>query len=105
MCISPGDESGSQWEDYVFELQNGVKWRMMVKMERFQMHAMSLLLRTCEGMSDRRTEHSLTKEQTGYCRSSEQEQRDWTAGVKALYSLLASTTFGLAKELVKQRLE
>ena len=35
---------------------------------------------------------------------SEQEQRDWTAGVKALYSMLASTTFGLAKELVKQGL-
>ena len=34
---------------------------------------------------------------------SEQEQRDTTAGVKALYSMLAATTSGRAKELVKTR--
>ena len=33
-----------------------------------------------------------------------QEQRDRTAGVKALFSMLASTTSGRAKELVKQSL-
>ena len=35
---------------------------------------------------------------------SEQEQRDRTAGVKALYTMLASTTSGRAKDLVKQGL-
>ena len=33
---------------------------------------------------------------------SEQEQRDRTAGVKALFSMLASTTSGRAKELVNK---
>ena len=35
---------------------------------------------------------------------SDQEQRDRTAGVKALHSMLASTTSGRAEELVKQAL-
>ena len=34
----------------------------------------------------------------------EQERENRTAGVKALYSMLASTTSGRAKELVKQLL-
>ena len=34
----------------------------------------------------------------------EQERENQTAGVKALCSMLASTTYGLAKELVKQGL-
>ena len=50
-----GDESGMQWEDYLFELQNAVEWRMVMSQgdERQQMHAMSMLLNTCEGMTNR----------------------------------------------------
>ena len=51
-----GDESGMQWEDYLFELQNAVEWRMVMSRgadERSQMHAMSMLLNTCESMTDR----------------------------------------------------
>ena len=51
-----GDESGMQWEDYLFELQNAVEWRMVMSRgadERAQMHAMSMLLTACEGMADR----------------------------------------------------
>ena len=62
-----GDESGMQWEAYLFELQNVVERRMVMSRgpdKRAQMHAMSVLLSTCESMSDR---VSLTKEQTGYC--------------------------------------
>ena len=49
------DESGMQWEDYLFELRDVVEWRMVMSRgqdERSQMHAMSVLLNTCEGMSD-----------------------------------------------------
>ena len=51
-----GDETGLQWEDYLFELQNAVEWRMVMSRgqdERSQMHAMSLLLNTCDGMTNR----------------------------------------------------
>ena len=51
-----GDETGLQWEDYLFELQNAVEWRMVMSRgqdERSQMHAMSLLLNTCSGMTNR----------------------------------------------------
>ena len=44
-----GDETGLQWEHYLFELQNAVDWRMVMSRgqdERSQMHAMSLLLNT-----------------------------------------------------------
>ena len=69
--------------------------------DRSQMHAMSVLLSTFEGMSDR----ALVDEGARWIlQGSEQEQRDRTAGVKALYSMLASTTSGRAKELVKQGL-
>ena len=99
-----GDETGLQWEDYPFEMQNAVEWRMVMSRgpdERSQMHAMSVLLSTCEGMSDR----ALIDEGARWTlQGSEQEQRDRTAGVKALYSMLASTTSGRAKELVKQGL-
>ena len=37
-------------------------------------------------------------------RGDEQERENRTAGVKALYSMLASTTSGRAKELVRQGL-
>ena len=46
-----GDESGMQWEDYLFELQNAVEWRMVMSRgtdERAQVHAMSMLINTCE---------------------------------------------------------
>ena len=69
--------------------------------ERSQMHAMSLLLSTCEGMMNRALSYDGAK---WILQGSEQEQRDRTAGVKALYSMLASTTSGRAKELVKQEL-
>ena len=51
-----GDETGLQWEDYLFQMQNAVEWRMVMSRgpdERSQMHAMSVLLSRCEGMSDR----------------------------------------------------
>ena len=100
-----GDESGTQWEDYLFELQNAVEWRVVMSRgpdERSQMHAMSMLLSTCDGMSDR----LLIDEGANWTlQGSEQEQRDRTAGVKALCSMLASTTSGRAKELVKQGFE
>ena len=51
-----GDETGMQWEYYLFELQNAVEWRMVMSRgpdERTQMHAVSILLSTCEGMSNR----------------------------------------------------
>ena len=44
-----------QWEDYLFELRDVVEWRMVMSRgqdERSQMHAMSVLLNTCEGISD-----------------------------------------------------
>ena len=70
------------------------------KDERFQIHhAMSFLLSTCEGMSDR----LLVDEGANWIlQGSEQQQRDRTAGVKALYNMLASATSCRAKELVKQ---
>ena len=55
MCISLDDETGLQWEDYLFELQNAVEWRMVMSRgqdERSQMHAMSLLLNTCDDMTN-----------------------------------------------------
>ena len=98
-----GDETGLQWEDYLFEIR-GVEWRMVMSRGpgvRSQMHAMSLLLSTCEGMTNR----VLIDEGAKWIlQGSEQEQRDRTAGVKALYSMLVSSTSGRAKELVKQGL-
>ena len=51
-----GDESGMQWEDYLFELQNAVEWRMVMSRgpgERSPMHAMSIMLNTCSGMTNK----------------------------------------------------
>ena len=99
-----GDKTGLHWEDYLFEMQNAVEWRMVMSRgpdERSQMHAMSVLLSTCEGMSDR----ALIDEGARWIlQGDEQERENRTAGVKALYSMLASTTSGRAKELVKQGL-
>ena len=69
--------------------------------ERSQMHAMSLLLDTYEGMTNRvLIDDGARWTQHG----EEQEHENWTAGVEALDSLLASTTSGRVKELVKQGL-
>lgn len=63
------------------------------------MHAMSLLLNTCSGMTNR----VLIDEGARWIlRRDEQERESRTAGVKALYSMLAATTSSRAKELVKQ---
>ena len=62
---------------------------------------MSLLLNTCSGMTNR----VLIDEGAKWTmQGNEQERENRTAGVKALYSMLAATTSGRAKELVKQSL-
>ena len=99
-----GDETGLQWEDYLLELHNAVEWRMVMSRgqdERSQMHAMSLLLNTCSGMTNRVLFDDGAR---WILQGDEQERENRTAGVKALYSMLAATTSGLAKELVKQGL-
>ena len=99
-----GDEKGMQWEDYFFELQNAVEWRMVMSRgqdERFQMHAVSVLLNTCSGMTNRVL---IDDGARWILQGDEQERENRTAGVKALYSMLAATTSGRAKELVKQGL-
>ena len=103
MCIS-GDETGLQWEDDLFELQNAVGWRIVMsrgQAERSQMHAMSLLLNTCSGMTNK-----VLIDDAGrwILQGDEQEHENRTSGVKALCSMLAATTSGRAKELVKQGL-
>ena len=97
------DETGLQWKNYLFDMQNAVEWRMVMSRgqdERSHMHAMSLLLSTCEGITNR----VLIDGAKWILQGSEQEQRDRTAGVIALHSMLASTTSSRAKELVKQRM-
>ena len=91
-----------QWEDYLFELQNAVEWRMLRSRgldERTQSYSMSYLLSTCDGMSNRELidDGAALLEQ-----GKEQEQRDRAAGTKALFSMLATTSSGWARELVKQ---
>ena len=50
-----GDETGLQWEDYLFEMQNAVEWRMV--------------------MSRGQDELSLTVEPCGYCRGASKNTR------------------------------
>ena len=69
--------------------------------ERSQMHAMSLLPNTCSGMTNRVLIYDGAR---WILQGDEQERENRTAGVKALYSMLAATTSGRAKELVKQGL-
>ena len=101
---SSGEETGMQWRQYLFELQNAVEWRMVMSRgqdERSQMHAMSLLLNTCEGMTNR----VLIDDGARWIQHGEEQEREnRTAGVKALSGMLASTTSGRAQELVKQGL-
>ena len=67
--------------------------------ERAQSHSMSYLHSTCDGMSNRELiDDGAALIQQG----SEQEQRDRAPGTKALFSMLATTTSGRARELVKQ---
>ena len=100
-----GEEFGMQWQDYLFELQNAAKWRMVMSRgpgERAQMHSMSYLLSTCEDMSNQ----ELIDDGAAWIQQGkEQEQRDRAAGVKALFNMLAKTTSSRANDLVKQRLE
>ena len=81
-----------------------VEWRMVTSRgqdERSQMHAVSLSLNTCEGITNR----VLIDDGAGWIQHGEEQEREnWSAGVKALYSMLASTTSGRAEELVKQGL-
>ena len=104
MTLFSGDETGLQWEDYLFELQNAVERRMVMSRgqdDRSQMHTMSLLLNTCSGMTNR----VLVDDGARWIlHGDEQERENRTAGVKALYRILAATTSGRAKELVKQGL-
>ena len=76
-----GDETGLQWEDHPRDAERrGVAF---------------------DGMTNR----ALVDDGANWIlQGSEQQQENRTAGVKALYSMLASTTSGLAKELVKQGL-
>ena len=63
------------------------------------MHSMSYLLNMCVGMSNR----EIIDESARWIQQrNEQEQRDRAAGVKALFGMLATTTSGRAKEIVKQ---
>ena len=65
------------------------------------MHAMSLLLNTCDGMTNRVL---IDDGARWILQGDEQERENCTAGVKALYSMLASTTSGRATDLLKQLL-
>ena len=97
------DETGLQWEDYLFELQNAVEWRMVMSRgqdERSQMHAMSLLLNTCSGMTNRALIDDGARR---ILQGDEQERENRTAGAKVLCSMLAATS-GRVKEPVKQGL-
>ena len=81
-----------------------MEWRVVMSRgqdERSQVHAMSVLLNTCSGMTNRVL---IDDGARWILQGDEQERENRTAGVKALYSMLAATTSGRAKELVKQRL-
>ena len=62
---------------------------------------MSLLLNTCSGMTNRVL---IDDGARWILHGDEQERENRTAGVKDLYSMLAATTSGRAKELVKEGL-
>ena len=67
--------------------------------ERSQMHAMSLLVNTCSGMMKR---VFIVDGARWILQGDEQAREIRTAGVEVFYSMLAATTLGRAKELVKQ---
>ena len=68
---------------------------------RAQMHSLSYLLSKCDGMSNR---EPIDVGAAWMQQGNEQEQQARAAGVKALFSLLATTTSGRAEELVQQGL-
>ena len=73
-----------QWEDYLFELQSALEWRMVMSRgpdERTQMQPMSCLLSTCEGMSNREL---IDDGAAWVLLGTEQHQRIRAASVKAL---------------------
>ena len=80
-----GEDSGMQWKDHLFELQNTVEWGMFKSRgpdERAQSHSMSYLLSTCDGLSNGELiDDGAALIQQG----NEQEQRDRAAGAKALF--------------------
>ena len=97
MCIS----LEMRMEDYLFELQNAVEWRMVMSSGqdgRSQVHAMSLLLSTCSGKTNRVL---IDDGARWILQGDEQERENRTVGVKVLHCTLAATTSGRAKELVK----
>ena len=67
--------------------------------ERTQMNSMAILLATCDSVS---IEDWWSEAWPGSRRCTEQQQRERTAEMEALYSMLAATTSGRAKEIVKQ---
>ena len=69
--------------------------------ERFLVQAMSLLLITCSGMTNRVL---IDDGARWILQGDEQERENRTAGVKALYIMLAATASGRAKELLRQGL-
>ena len=67
--------------------------------QRSHMHAMSELLNTCSGMTNRVLINDGAR---WILQGDEQERENRAAGVKALYSMLAATASGRTRELVKQ---
>ena len=103
MCISR-HEMGLQWEDYFFELQNAVEWRIVMSRgqdERSQMHAMSVLLNTCSGITNRVL---IDDGARWILQGDEQERENRAVGVKALTACWRRLSSGRAKKLVKQGL-
>ena len=96
-----GDETGLQWEDCLFELQSAVELRLVMPRGQDERSQMSLLLNTCSGMTNRVL---IDDGARWILQRDEQERENRTASVKALYSMLAATTSGGAKELLKQGL-
>ena len=88
-----GDETGLQWEDSLRVAEH--RGMAYGDVER------SLLLNTCSGMTNRVL---IDDGAIKILQGDEQELENRTAGVKALHSMLAATTSGRAKELVKQGL-
>ena len=85
-------------ENFLFEVQNAVVWRAVMSRgpdERTQMHSMIYPLST---MSNREL---IDDGEAWVLQGTEQQQRDRAAGAKPLFSLLATTASGRAKELVK----
>ena len=93
-----------QWEGYLFEPLNAAGWRLVMSRgpdERTQMHSPRYLHSPCDSMSKR----ELIDDGAAWIQqTNDQQQRDRTAFVKALFNLLDTTTSGRAKDLVRQGL-